>query len=149
MEPHFAAAKRSAMIIQALSVRQPWAHAILRGGKTIENRSWPTQFHGTIALHAGRSMEPDDVAAFFRFIEERGLSGSWLRRDDADNLPRGAVVGLVDIVDCVRNSSSPWFEGPYGFVLENPRAISPIPCRGAQKFFDLPPDVLSALGGLL
>jgi len=134
------------MPIQALSVRQPWAYAILHGGKTIENRSWPTQLRGTIALHAGRSMEPDDVAAFFRFIEERGLSGSWLQRNAVDNLPRGAVVGLVDLVDCVKTSTSPWFEGPYAFVLENPREINPIYCRGAQKFFDLPAEVLSALG---
>src|SRR5882757_8824045 len=131
------------MTIQALSVRQPWAHAILSGGKTVENRSWPTQLRGTIALHAGRSMEPEDVAAFFEFIEERALNGSWLQRGEVDNLPRGAVVGLVDIVDCVRNSPSPWFEGPYGFVLANPRAIPPISCRGAQKFFDLPADVLA------
>jgi len=146
MEPNVAATRRSAMVIQALSVRQPWAHAILCGGKTVENRSWPTQLRGTIALHAGRSMEPEDVAGFFKFIEERALAGSWLQRGEVDNLPRGAVVGLVDIVDCVRNSPSPWFEGPYGFVLENPRPIMPIPCRGAQKFFDLPPDVLTALG---
>jgi len=145
MESNTAAVKRSTMTLLALSVRQPWAHAILHGGKTVENRSWPTQFRGTIALHAGRSMEADDVAAFFKFIEDRGLGGTWLQRSDVDTLPRGAVVGLVDIVDCVRTSSSPWFEGPYGFILASPRPISPIPCRGAQKFFDLPPDVLAAL----
>jgi len=125
----------------ALSVRQPWAHAILHGGKAVENRSWPTHFRGTIGLHAARSMEPKDIEAFFRFLEERGLAGSWLTRSAVETLPRGAVVGLVDIVDCVKVSTSPWFEGPYGFVLANPRAINPIPCRGAQKLFDLPAEL--------
>jgi hypothetical protein len=129
----------------ALTLRQPWAHAILYGGKTIENRTWPTQVRGTIALHAGRSMEPSDVEAFFKFIEERSLSGPWLSRESAELLPRGAIVGLVDIVDCVRTSTSPWFEGPFGFVLGNPRGIPPIPFRGAQKFFDLPSEILSSL----
>jgi hypothetical protein len=132
----------------ALTVRQPWAHAIMQGGKNIENRSWPTQFRGTIALHAGRSMEPNDVDAFFTFLKERQLLGSWLTRDAVESLPRGVIVGLVDIVDCVRASNSAWFEGPYGFVLENPRSIVPVPCRGAQKLFDLPVDVVAALARL-
>ncbi len=133
----------------ALSVRQPWAHAILSGGKTVENRSWPTDLRGPMALHAGRSMEPNDIDAFFEFIQNRGLSGPWVTRDMVDRLPRGAIVGVVDIVDCVRVSTSPWFEGPYGFVLANPRPIAPIPFRGAQKFFELPVDVLSTLAALL
>src|SRR5882724_8098012 len=127
----------------ALYVRQPWAHAILRGGKTIENRSWPTGLRGTIALHAGRTMDPNDIDTFFRFIEDRGLSGAWVARGTVESLPRGAIVGVVDIIDCVRASASPWFEGPYGFVLANPRAITPIPFRGSQKFFDLSVDVVS------
>jgi len=94
-------------------------------------------------------MEPNDIDAFFRFIEDRSLSGPWVTRDAVDSLPRGAIVGLVDILDCVKASTSPWFEGPYGFVLDNPRAIIPIPFRGAQKFFDLPVDVVSALAALL
>lgn len=86
-------------------------------------------------------MDPKDVDAFFRFLEGRGLSGDWLTREGVGVLPRGAIVGLVEIVDCIRASTSPWFEGPYGFVLQNPRAISPIPCRGAQKLFDLPAEI--------
>jgi ASCH domain len=130
---------------QALSVRQPWAYAILHGGKNIENRTWPTQLRGTIAIHAGRTMEPNDIDEFFRFLDERRLSGTWLTRAAVESLPRGAVVGTVDIVGCVRESDSPWFEGPFGFVLENPRPVIPVACRGSQKFFDLPVEVLSAL----
>jgi ASCH domain len=31
----------------ALSVRQPWAWAIVSGYKDVENRSWPTNYRGT------------------------------------------------------------------------------------------------------
>jgi hypothetical protein len=45
----------------------------------------------------------------------------------------------VEIVDCVSESSSPWFFGKYGFVLSNPRVLrNPIPCKGALGFFDVP-----------
>jgi hypothetical protein len=94
-------------------------------------------------------MEPNDIDAFFRFIEARSLSGPWITRTVVDSLPRGAIVGVVDIVGCVRTATSPWFEGPYGFVLANPQAITPIPFRGAQKFFELPSDVLATLTALM
>jgi hypothetical protein len=29
---------------KAISIRQPWAGAIMRGIKTVENRSWATRF---------------------------------------------------------------------------------------------------------
>ncbi len=53
-----------------------------------------------------------------------------------DDLTFGAIVGVVDIVDCVTRSASPWFFGPYGFVLANARLIDPIPVKGKQGFFD-------------
>lgn len=53
---------------------------------------------------------------------------------------RGAIIGEVDIVDCVTESKSPWFTGPYGFVLANPVAYKvPVPCKGKLGFFT--PDI--------
>ena len=43
----------------ALSVRQPWAWAIARGHKVIENRDWDTRFRGTLAIHASLSVDLD------------------------------------------------------------------------------------------
>jgi hypothetical protein len=61
---------------------------------------------------------------------------------DIKGLPRGAIIGMVDIVGVVRESSSEWFAGPFGFVLENPRALpEPIPCKGALRFWDVPLDI--------
>ena len=34
--------------MKALSIRQPWAWAIINAGKDIENRQWPTKFRGSI-----------------------------------------------------------------------------------------------------
>ena len=54
----------------------------------------------------------------------------------SNKLPRGALIGEVDIVDCVTESESPWFVGKYGFVLDNLVAYEEaIPCRGKPGFF--------------
>ncbi len=39
--------------MKALSVRQPFAWAIVHGGKDVENRSWATSYRGPVLIHAG------------------------------------------------------------------------------------------------
>jgi hypothetical protein len=41
-------------VIPALTLYRPWPALILRAGKDIENRSWPTQYRGPLLLHAGQ-----------------------------------------------------------------------------------------------
>ncbi len=60
-------------------------------------------------------------------------------------LPLGGIIGLVEIVDCVQEHPSPWFEGPYGFVLRNPRPLPFTPCPGHLGFYDVPPATLVKL----
>ena len=45
----------------ALSVRQPWAWALLFGGKDVENRTWSTRHRGRIWIHASKREIADDV----------------------------------------------------------------------------------------
>lgn len=52
-------------------------------------------------------------------------------------MQRGRIIGSVEIIDCVDRSKSPWFEGPFGFVLKDPRPIEPFSCNGRLKFFDV------------
>jgi hypothetical protein len=111
--------------LSALTLRQPWAWAVIHGGKNIENRSWTTSLRGTFAIHAGRGFDG------FEDLEEIGVRPP--RRED---LVHGAIIGLVDLVDVVERHRSPWFSGPYGFVLARPRALAePIPCAGALSFW--------------
>jgi hypothetical protein len=43
----------------ALSIRQPWAHAVLHLGKDVENRDWryPPTHRGAVIVHAGLARE--------------------------------------------------------------------------------------------
>ncbi len=42
--------------MKALTVRQPWAWALMEGGKDIENRKWATTYRGPLAIHAAAGM---------------------------------------------------------------------------------------------
>jgi hypothetical protein len=73
----------------ALGIQQPWAELILRGVKTIEVRSLATQIRGTIYLYTSKRTSTFDFAA--QAIADNGLN--------LDALPKGLLVGTVDIVD--------------------------------------------------
>lgn len=115
-------------MLRALTVRQPWAWAILHAGKSIENRSWQNQHTiGTIAIHAG--MGQDDLA----------LLPPGVRYPKHEELVHGAIIGVVDVVRVVKRHRSKWFVGPLGWVLENPRLLRrPIECSGKLGLWLLP-----------
>ncbi|ACL58501.1 ASCH domain-containing protein [Methylobacterium nodulans] len=134
---------------KALSIRQPWAHLILHHGKDVENRSWSTRYRGPVLIHAAKGMtddEWDDAMDLLDAISRQDRETVLRRRARVHNgMRRGGIVGVVDITDCVRDSGSPWFFGPIGFVLTNPRPLPFVPCRGQLGFFDVPGEVLDAL----
>jgi len=128
--------------LKAISVRQPWAEAIIHNGKFIENRSWPTEFRGLVCIHASKTRDDYAMRKYIKLLERVDPSSSGHLPRELDSLPLGAIVGVAEVVDCVTFADSAWFEGPFGFVLHNVRPIEPVPCRGALGFFDLPIDVL-------
>ncbi len=125
--------------MKALSIRQPWAWMILHGGKDIENREWPTRFRGRVLIHASKGMTRDEWEIAWEFAHNSGAGAKASEMSlTCDNIPRGGIVGSVEIVDCVMHSDSRWFCGSYGFVLRNPIVLPFQPCRGALGFFDAP-----------
>lgn len=119
--------------MKAISIRQPWAWLILNAGKDIENRTWRTNFRGKVAIHASKGMARDEYLIARAFAYNTGLR---IALPEPEDLVRGAIVGTVEIVDCVSDSDSPWFTGPHGFVLRNPIKLPHWACKGALGFFD-------------
>jgi hypothetical protein len=123
-----------------LSIRQPFASAIVEGHKDIENRSWPTHFRGRVYIHAGQSKT--HLAKQCAYLEEEfGLE------IDTDALVFGAIIGSVEIVDCATESDSPWFDGEgYGFVLRKPRMLkTPVLFSANVGIRPLPANILRKL----
>jgi hypothetical protein len=132
--------------MKALTVRQPSAWSIIYAGKDIENRDWPTRFRGTVAIHAASIMTRDDYQSFCEFYSRIRGADILITMPVFKELVRGAIIGLVDIVDCVTEHNSEWLEGEYGFVLKNPRPlIEPIYCKGSLGFWNVPSAILQKL----
>ena len=108
--------------MRVLTVKQPWAWGLIFGPKRVENRSWDTAYRGPLLIHAGKSRSDLDDA-----------------RDLFPDLPLtldfGAILGVVDLVDCVpfdRVRDDPFAEGPWCWITTNPRPLPQShPCNGA------------------
>lgn len=146
--------------MRILTVRQPYANAIIFDGKNVENRSRNIagSYRGPIAIHAavntGTSVEHDTAE---RNVE--AITGHPCRSE-----PRGVIIGVVDLVGVHRHGTktgcykeidvlgwwpldgsdasedgwtprtcSPWaIEGGYHLELAKPRPLaSPINYTGA------------------
>lgn len=128
----------------AISIRQPWAWAILHAGKDIENRTWSTSFRGPVCIHAAKGMTATEVTEFSEFLGDLRLDGavaSSVKGPHYASLPRGGIVGVAEITGCVNRSGSPWFFGPWGFTIANAKPVEFIPCKGALGFFGWRGDV--------
>lgn len=138
--------------MRILTVRQPWAWAIIHGGKDVENRArnLAGDYRGPVAIHAGLIVEPEDAAVWDMDEYRDAFSSATAHvRHRVDE--RGSVLGVVDLVDVHRSSRlggcadtnarshmrrelcSPWAEADTThLVLEHPRLLAePIPYRGA------------------
>ena len=129
-------------MIPALSIRQPWAWLILHAGKDIENRDWSTPRRGRFLIHASKGMTQDEyINAAYTLRDVR----QDIELPPFDQLERGGIVGEAEIVDCVTESTSPWFFGDYGFLIRNARPLPFTQYKGQLGFFGVPDDVLSGL----
>ena len=112
--------------MRALTIRQPWAGAIVHQQKRVENRTWklPAAHHGArILIHAGA--QPDKNAE---------VNGPHLD-------VYSAIVGIATITGC--HWSSEWqccgywaFENTYHWTLGDVIALpEPVSAKGALGFW--------------
>jgi hypothetical protein len=114
--------------LKAITIKQPWAWAVVMGYKDVENRRRPTDRRGTVLIHAALEMD----ARGFEFLWELGL-----HRKLPDDLARGALIGEVRLSDCRYGYPSEWAQpGHWQWIFTAPKEYrSPLPCMGAQGFF--------------
>src|SRR5262245_30199672 len=103
--------------MKALSVKQPWANMIASGEKTIETRTWPTDYRGPLLIVS--SKEPRIA-------------------------PAGCAVAIVQLTDCRPMTRAdecaaccPTYQGAYSWVFEGVSAITPVPVRGKIGIFEV------------
>ena len=131
--------------MKALSIRQPWAWAIIHAGKNIENRSWSTNVRGRILIHASKYYDRREHGGDIDDIVHTIGIDDFVYPEDRLDAGFGGIIGTVEIVDCVTDHDSPWFFGPYGLVLRNPVALPFTPWKGSLGFFDIPEEEVAGL----
>lgn len=143
--------------MKALTVKQPWAWAIMRGGKSIENRSQVWSYRGPLAIHAGQAWSKVGAS-------DLRVNAVAAATPGGAQATRGAILGVVDLVDCHTAQGDccpPWGDNPDApvgpldqirhraithLVLRNPRPLAePIPARGALGLWTPPREIVQAL----
>lgn len=72
--------------MKALTIKEPWASLIINNYKTYEFRSWKTNYRGKILIHAGLSLEKNEL----KYFEDYNL-----------NYQCGNIIGEATITDCI------------------------------------------------
>lgn len=130
--------------MQAMSVQQPWAFAIARGGKTVSNQGLPTAYRGPLLIHA--SMRVDLKACDSPLVQAAG----WDPRDPLATI--GAVIAVADLEDVcsatVHGGScdcGPWADpGSHHWHLGGVRALPrPIVAIGHPGLWQPKPSLLN------
>jgi hypothetical protein len=131
--------------VKALTIRQPWAYAIMRLGKDVENRSWPTDHRGPLLIHASARAEAGARELLSEYIHRGELPSDEFLRD----LPTGCIFGVVRVKGCIQNSKSKWANpGMWHWVLEAPRPIEPaVKCIGRLGLWTPAPEIVRQLPG--
>lgn len=154
-----------------LTLTQPYATLITLGVKRIETRSWATNYRGPLGIHAAAGLGPVGGKQGLTSLCERtpfyeALSAHGFRygaRIATSKLPLGAILGQVDLVDCVpvdsyqtfRHGDTSWVVPPgnisqefaFGdytpgrsaWLLADEKPLAtPIPYKGALSLWEGP-----------
>jgi len=138
--------------LKAISIRQPWAWAVIHGGKDIENRSisavrnMQSAIGQRVYVHAGVKIcsAPmfEEAADFMRSIG--------VEPPAREDLRYGGVIGSVFVEDAVfptrgkgvcvigdsdKTLKSPWYGGNTGFLFRDPMPCRFISARGQLGLF--------------
>lgn len=93
--------------MKTLTVRQPFAWAIARGHKPIENRGWTTEYRGPLAIHAAKKWDDGGEHTLREVVHLVRAQGGHLPKTPAHDMPYfdiGLVIATVDLIDICRKS---------------------------------------------
>ena len=72
--------------MKVLTVKEPWATLIVERYKEYEFRSWKTNYRGKILIHAGLTVEKENIEKFKKY--------------DLKYNP-GYIIGEAELIDCI------------------------------------------------
>lgn len=167
--------------MKAITLTQPYATLVALGAKAIETRGWALSYRGPLAIHAGKNLGPVGGKAglgalvasepFFTTLVDtvEHTPGVSLVDQVVGSLPLGAIVAVVDLVDCVSTAMlaqvreigrhretvdviwqmtdrerafGDYSPGRYGWLLDDVQRLGePVACTGRLGLWDVPAEV--------
>ena len=125
--------------MKALTLYAPWGYAIAHLNKRLENRGWipPKSVLGQrIAIHTGKVVDRDAVAAL------QNQLGTMLPELPTSCIECTAVVKGWIAKLAEDHPQRIWYAGGKAWVLDDVITLPhPIPCRGAQGLWAVPPEI--------
>jgi hypothetical protein len=125
----------------ALSIRQPWAALVAAGEKTLEIRSWRTNYRGPILIHAAK-LKDRRLEAWDRVVTPEveyltAVTGGFFAEVNLVGCrPYNSPEGFA--ADRARHLNDPSWYGPpglFGFEFANARLVPFFAAVGRTKFF--------------
>src|SRR5260221_8842541 len=142
----------------SLSLWQPWASLWCSQRKVHETRSWRCSHRGCLLVHAAKHFEKDfPLDDPLRVILHDEFGGHWPLE-----LPTGALIGMVNVVDCVPTEMlfgdaaanddervcGDFSAGRFAWKRDEFRRFDrPVPYRGAQGIFNVRDDLIPTSSG--
>lgn len=99
--------------MKTLSVQQPWASLICTGIKEIENRTWETKYRGKLLIHASGKKVPKNFldTLSIEVCNDVVNNITFGNMEPLDELPTGAIIGFVELTDCVTEFTESIYDG--------------------------------------
>lgn len=140
------------LCVKALTVRNPWAHAIAHWRETIINMTWPTGYRGELAIHAHPAADPA--------ADDDPRIAEVARSHPGIPMAAGAVVAVGHLAGChhaercdhawtpccqpgCHHLCDPWATyGMWHWQLTGVRTLAvPVPCKAGLGLWELPETV--------
>ena len=128
--------------MKTITLYPVWAWAVVHGHKPVENRTWRTHYRGPLLIHAAAdspvARARDKIAR--RMLEALGI-------DVPAEVPRGAIVGAVTLVDVTRQPvAHPLATGPFCWLFARPRCFAvPVQAKGRLGLWNLTGEVATVV----
>ena len=116
--------------MKAISLKQPWASLIAIGKKTIETRTWKTNYRGKLLIVASKTFDKNfpHMNFFSTFYE----------------IPLGKALAVVNLVNCrpmkpedEESAMCPCEPGRFAWILSDIKPVKPFSVKGQLGLYEV------------
>lgn len=122
--------------MKCLSISQPFADLVISGKKSIELRSWNTNFRGEFLVHAPLKIRIEDAERLK--INKKFVTGSIIGKAQLYDVKKYNSVKEITLDQKLHFSTKKFQTKTFGFLLKNAKPLRiPIPWKGQLGIFDV------------